>query len=81
MSCSTEPKKCLEIEEFDCYGDASKCIPISKVCDGHNDCQHREDEETAMCFRKCFRIFANSLCAALCIHIITNKFALCNLEY
>lgn len=45
-----EPKKCLEIEEFDCYGDATKCIPISKVCDGHNDCQHREDEETAMCF-------------------------------
>ena len=22
------------------------------MCDGHNDCQHREDEETAMCKRK-----------------------------
>ena len=40
---------CSEKEEFDCYGDGSYCIPCSKVCDGHNDCQHREDEETSMC--------------------------------
>ena len=45
---------CSEKEEFDCYGDGSYCIPRSKVCDGHNDCQHREDEETSMCKRKCF---------------------------
>ena len=51
----TAHKTCEEIDEFDCYGDGSFCIPHDKVCDGHNDCQHREDEETAMCKRK-FRI-------------------------
>lgn len=42
-------KPCDALGEFDCNGDGSLCVPNEKVCDGRNDCLHREDEDAKMC--------------------------------
>lgn len=45
-------RTCDEIDEFDCNGDGSFCIPEHKVCDGKNDCQRREDEDPFLCHKR-----------------------------
>jgi len=40
---------CSDNGEFDCYGDGTQCISQQSVCDGRPDCQHQEDEATALC--------------------------------
>ena len=34
---------CSETNLFECK-DKSRCLPVSKVCDGHPDCEDRTDE-------------------------------------
>lgn len=41
------PAKCNQKTEFDCGG--GMCIPLSKVCDGHTDCPHFQDEPSDKC--------------------------------
>ena len=47
-------RTCDEVDEFDCNGDGSLCLPNHKVCDGKNDCQRREDEDPLLCHSKFF---------------------------
>jgi len=37
---------------FDCTGTGDKCIALSRVCDGRDDCGGHEDEAAGLCRNK-----------------------------
>lgn len=40
--------RCLHGRHFNCLGD-SKCISLTKICDGRQDCKDNSDEDPVLC--------------------------------